>query len=218
VDIIMTNPPFGGEEEPGIRGNFPEDKQTSETALLFLQLVMRKLRRPVGGHKGGRCGIVVPNGVLFGDGVCARIKEELVTGFNLHTVVRLPKGVFNPYADIPTNILFFDRGGSTKQVWYYELALPEGRRQYTKTNPLTFEELADCIEWWHRREENGRAWRVSVNEILATGCNLDLRNPNAGRGFESLSTQELAEGIADKQQRIAQIVAEIERLVAGEEA
>src|ERR1022692_4066200 len=103
VDVIMTNPPFGGEEERGILSNFPEDKQTAETALLFLQLIMRKLRRPVGGYKAGRCGMVVPNGVLFGDGVCARIKEELLKEFNLNTIVRLPNGVFAPYTGIPTN-------------------------------------------------------------------------------------------------------------------
>src|SRR3972149_3536965 len=101
VDVIMTNPPFGGEEERGIQGNFPEDKQTSETALLFLQFIMRKLRRTVGGHSGGRCGMIVPNGVLFGDGVCARIKKELLEEFNLHTIVRLPNGVFASYTSIP---------------------------------------------------------------------------------------------------------------------
>ena len=100
VDIILTNPPFGGEEERGILSNFPEDKQTSETALLFLQLIMRKLRRP---PRPGRAGVVVPNGTLFGDGVCARIKEELLKDFNLHTIVRLPNGVFAPYTGIPTN-------------------------------------------------------------------------------------------------------------------
>lgn len=148
VDVIMTNPPFGGEEERGILGNFPEDKQTTETALLFLQLIMRKLRRPLGGQKGGRCGMVVPNGTLFGDGVCARIKEELLKEFNLHTIVRLPNGVFAPYTSIPTNLLFFDRSGPTKEIWYYEHALPEGRKNYTKTQPLRFEEFARCIAWW----------------------------------------------------------------------
>jgi type I restriction enzyme M protein len=113
VDIILTNPPFGGEEERGILSNFPEDKQTSETALLFLQLIMRKLRRL---PKPGRTGVVVPNGTLFGDGVCARIKEELLKDFNLHTIVRLPNGVFAPYTSIPTNLMFFDRSGPTKQV------------------------------------------------------------------------------------------------------
>ena len=117
VDIIMTNPPFGGEEERGILSNFPEDKQTAETALLFLQLIMRKLRRPVGGSKSGRCGMVVPDGVLFGDGICARIKEELLKEFNLHTIVRLPNGVFSPYTNIQTNLFFFDRSIMYPENW-----------------------------------------------------------------------------------------------------
>jgi type I restriction enzyme M protein len=137
VDVILTNPPFGGEEEAGIKANFPADMQTSETALLFLQLIMRKLRRPVGGAKPGRAGMVVPNGTLFGDGVCARIKEHLLKEFNLHTIVRLPNGVFAPYTGIPTNLLFFDRSGPTKDIWYYEIPLPEGRKNYTKTKPYS---------------------------------------------------------------------------------
>ena len=157
VDVIMTNPPFGGEEERGILSNFPEDKQTAETALLFLQLIMRRLRRPVGGAKPGRCGMVVPNGVLFGDGVCARIKKELLEEFNLHTIVRLPNGVFAPYTSIPTNLLFFDRSGPTKEIWYYEEPLPEGRKQYTKTQPIQFEEFTECLAWWKKREVNERA-------------------------------------------------------------
>ena len=116
VDVILTNPPFGGEEEKGIQGNFPEDRQTAETALLFLQLIMRKLRRqPTPAGRPARAAVVVPNGTLFGDGVCARIKEELLKEFNLHTIVRLPNGVFSPYTPIPTNILFFDRSGPTKK-------------------------------------------------------------------------------------------------------
>src|SRR3990170_3706451 len=157
VDIVLTNPPFGGEEERGILSNFPEDKQTSETALLFLQLIMRKLRRQ---PKPGRAGVVVPNGTLFGDGVCARIKEELLKDFNLHTIVRLPNGVFAPYTGIPTNLLFFERGRSTKEVWYYEHPLPEGRKNYTKTQPIQFEEFAPCQAWWGDRVENEHAWRV----------------------------------------------------------
>src|ERR1051326_7262848 len=186
VDIIMTNPPFGGEEERGILSNFPDDKQTAETALLFLQLIMRKLRRPVGGSKGGRCGMVVPNGVLFGDGVCARIKEELLKEFNLHTIVRLRNGVFAPYTSIPTNLLFFDRSGATKDVWYYEQPLPEGRKNYTKTATLQFEEFEPCLKWWRKREENDRAWKVPAKDILANGCNLDINNPNTKDDFEHL--------------------------------
>lgn len=153
----MTNPPFGGEEERGVINNFPEDKKTAETALLFMQLIMRKLRRP---PKPGRAAIIVPNGMLFGDGICARVKEELLANFNLHTIVRLPNGVFAPYTSIPTNLLFFDRSGPTKEIWYYELPPPTGRKQYSKTAPLQYEEFADCLAWWKTREENDRAWRI----------------------------------------------------------
>lgn len=211
VDIILTNPPFGGEEERGIQDNFPADKRTSETALLFLQLIMRKLRRQ---PKPGRAGIVVPNGTLFGDGVAARIKEELLREFNLHTIVRLPNGVFAPYTSIPTNLLFFDRSGPTREVWYYEQPMPEGRKQYTKTNPLRFEDFADCLDWWGHREENERAWRVSAQTLLANGCNLDQKNPRAKQDIEHLPPEELAESILRKEQHIAEIVADIKRVLA----
>ena len=214
VDIIMTNPPFGGEEERGILGNFPEDKQTAETTLLFLQLIMRKLRRPLGGKLAGRCGVVVPNGALFGDGVCARIKEELLKEFNLHTIVRLPNGVFAPYTGIPTNVLFFDHSGPTKDVWYYEQPLPAGRKNYTKTQPLQFEEFADCIAWWGNRVENARAWKIPAAELLANGCNLDCKNPNAKEDFEHLPPEQLADDILKKEQRIAAIMAEIKAVLA----
>jgi type I restriction enzyme M protein len=211
VDVIMTNPPFGGEEERGILSNFPDDKQTSETALLFLQLIMRKLRRPVGGSKGGRCGMVVPNGVLFGDGVSARIKEDLLKEFNLHTIVRLPNGVFAPYTSIPTNLLFFDRSGPTAEVWYYEHPLPEGRKNYTKTGPIQFEEFAKCRAWWKKREESDSAWKVSATDILADGCNLDRKNPRAKEAIH-LPPEQLVKSIREKERRIAEIMATIEEL------
>lgn len=185
VDVIITNPPFGGEEERGILANFPEDRQTAETALLFLQLIMRKLRRPSGHHEGGRCGMVVPNGVLFGDGICARIKKDLLDGFNLHTVVRLPMGVFAPYTPQPTNLLFFDRSGPTREIWYYEHPLPNGRKNYTKTQPLRFEEFAPCFSWWHQREESATAWRVSIEEVVGREYNLDIRNPRSRRALRA---------------------------------
>jgi type I restriction enzyme M protein len=213
VDVIMTNPPFGGEEERGILSNFPEDKQTSETALLFLQLIMRKLRRPDSGPKGGRCGMVVPNGVLFGDGICARIKEELLTEFNLHTIVRLPNGVFSPYTNIPTNLLFFDRSGPTKEIWYYEHSLPDGRKNYTKTAPIQFEEFAPCIGWWKSRKESERAWKISAAEILANGTNLDRKNPHAKEDVAHLPPEQVADSIAEKEQLIAEIMAEIKGLL-----
>jgi type I restriction enzyme M protein len=223
VDIILTNPPFGGEEERGILANFPKDKQTAETALLFLQLIMRKLRRnrPSGSApKGGRAAVVVPNGTLFGDGVCARIKEELLKEFNLRTIVRLPNGVFAPYTSIPTNILFFERSGPTQDVWYYEQPLPEGRKNYTKTAPIQFEEFAPLIEWWRSagqasdREENDRAWKVPAAELLANGCNLDRKNPRATGNITHLAPEQLADDILKKEQRIAQIMGEIQGLLA----
>jgi len=222
VDVILTNPPFGGEEEKGIQGNFPQDKQTSETALLFLQLIMRKLRklrRP--GFPPARTAVVVPNGTLFGDGVCARIKEELLKDFNLHTIVRLPNGVFAPYTSIPTNVLFFDRSGPTKEIWYYEQPLPNGRKQYTKTQPLQFEEFAPCLEWWNKREENDRAWKVPVAGVLKYGengsiqsVNLDLKNPRGREDITHLPPAQLAESILKKEQRIAEIVANIKGMLA----
>lgn len=167
VDVILTNPPFGGEEEVGIKANFPPNMQTAETALLFLQYIMRKLRvagAPVPGGKpatrGGRAAVVVPNGTLFGDGISAVIKEEMLKEFRLHTIVRLPQGVFAPYTDIPANLLFFERGGPTDTIWYYEQPLPEGRKKYSKTAPLQFEEFALAMAWWNAREEGPQAWKV----------------------------------------------------------
>jgi type I restriction enzyme M protein len=221
VDVILTNPPFGGEEEKGIQGNFPDDRQTSETAMLFLQLIMRKLRkvgriaRPEGPPcAASRAAVVVPNGTLFGDGVCARIKEELLKEFNLHTIVRLPNGVFAPYTGIPTNVLFFDRSGPTKQVWYYEQPLPEGRKNYTKTAPIQFEGFAPLVDWWNKRKENDHAWRVPAAELLANGCNLDRKNPRAKEDIAHLPPEQLAVDILKKEQRIAEIMGNIQKLLA----
>ena len=217
VDVILTNPPFGGEEEAGIQGNFPEDKRTSETALLFLQLIMRKLRRH---PKPGRAGVVVPNGMLFGGGVSTRIKEELLLEFNLHTIVRLPNGVFAPYTSIPTNLLFFDRTGPTSAIWYYELLLPEGRKNYTKTNPLRVEEFAECAAWWGRRQENERAWQVAAADVLSyddegnlLSANLDIKNPSAAQDFEHLPPEQLVADITAKERRIVEIMAEISQVL-----
>lgn len=159
--------------------------------------------------------MVVPNGTLFGDGLCARIKEELLKDFNLHTIVRLPNGVFAPYTSIPTNLLFFDRAHPTVDVWYYEQPLLEGRKNYTKTQPIQFEEFAGCLEWWNKREANERAWKVSASELLANGCNLDRKNPNAATDFQHLPPEQLADDILKKEQRIAAIMSEIKaQLVA----
>ncbi|MEQ1715307.1 MAG: class I SAM-dependent DNA methyltransferase [Hyphomicrobium sp.] len=216
VDVILTNPPFGGEEEKGIQGNFPADRQASETALLFLQLIMRKLKRtPTVKERYARAAVIVPNGTLFGDGVCARIKGDLLRDFNLHTIVRLPEGVFAPYTLIPTNILFFDRSGPTKAVWYYEQPLPEGRRGYTKTRPMQFDEFADCQKWWEMREENDRAWTVSADELIASGCNLDQKNLRTKVDVKHLPPEELVASIIAKEARIAELMAEIQSALRG---
>lgn len=214
VDVIVTNPPFGGEEEKGIQGNFQDGRQTSETALLFLQLIMRKLRRPGRtSDQGGRAGVVVPNGTLSGDGVAARIKQDLLEGFNLHTVVRLPNGVFAPYTPIPTNVLFFDRSGPTKEIWYYEHPLPDDRKNYTKTKPLQFEEFDRLFKWWGRRKESAHAWVVPIEEVRTNGYNLDVKNPLAPTRLEHLPPDELVENILVHEARIAEIVSGLRKLL-----
>ncbi|RPH55731.1 MAG: SAM-dependent DNA methyltransferase, partial [Chloroflexi bacterium] len=241
VDVILTNPPFGGEEEAKILGNFPADRQTTETALLFLQLIMRKLKRtptpsrppatlpqmglgfvPFGGGQGGggRAAVVVPNGTLFGDGIAARIKEDLLKNFNLHTIVRLPNGVFAPYTSIPTNLLFFETGQPTREVWYYEQSLPEGIKNYTKTRPVQFDEFLPLLDWWNNRTENERAWKVPAVDLLkydANGnllsVNLDVKNPSRAADLEHLPPAELAESIAAKEKQIAGLMEEIKRLL-----
>ena len=214
VDVILTNPPFGGEEERGIQGNFPEDRQTAETALLFLQLIMRKLKRqPTSAGRPARAAVVVPNGTLFGEGVCARIKEELLKDFNLHTVVRLPQGVFAPYTDITSNLLFFDRSGPTRTIWYYELPLPEGRKKYSKTAPLQFAALFPVVAWWKQREEGPQSWKIAANDIAANGYNLDIKNPNARAGLEHADPKELIASMRSHEADVLRMLDEIEALV-----
>jgi len=168
--------------------------------------------------------VVVPNGTLFGDGVCARIKEQLLTEFDLHTVVRLPNGVFAPYTSIPTNLLFFERGGATKEIWYYELPLPEGRKNYTKTKPLAFEEFAPLIEWWPRasRAENEHAWRVPAEDVLKhddagalQSVNLDVKNPTSAGALEHLPPEQLIDDILAKECEIITILEEMKAELAS---
>lgn len=217
VDVVLTNPPFGGEEERGILSNFPEDKQTAETALLFLQLIMRKLKR---NPKFGRAAIVVPNSFLFGDGVCARIKQELVANFNLHTIVRLPEGVFAPYTDIPTNLLFFDASGPTKEIWFYELPLPAGRKKYTKTKALQFSEFSELILWWKNRKVGPNSWVTNPNELntrdssgTTTGLNLDLKNPNGNITLDKRTSVQLIEDITNEEKSILKVAEKLTALL-----
>jgi type I restriction enzyme M protein len=171
VDVIITNPPFGGMEEDGVEKGFGAYK-TKETADLFLVLIMHLLR------DGGRAAMVLPDGTLFGEGVKTRIKEKLLTECDLHTVVRLPNGVFNPYTGIKTNLLFFTKGRPTREVWYYEHPYPPGYKSYSKTKPIRLEEFQPERDWWHAREETPQAWRVSADEIAAANYNLDFKNPH----------------------------------------
>jgi len=173
VDVIVTNPPFGGMEEDGIESNFPAEFRTRSTAELFLVLLM-KLLKP-----GGRAGIVLPDGTLFGEGVMTRIKEELLKECNLHTLVRLPKTVFAPYTSIATNLLFFTKGEPTTEVWYYEHRLPNGVKAYNKGKPIRIEEFEPERKWWNKRVENEFAWRVGLDQIKAGNFNLDLKNPRS---------------------------------------
>jgi len=204
VDAVLTNPPFGGEEEKSIQTNFPADKQTAETVWLFLQLVIRRLKN------GGRCGIVVPNGLLFGGGVGTRVKQQLVTECNLHTVVRLPAGVFEPYTAIPTNLLFFEKTGRTEAVWFFEIPPPEGRKKYSKTKPLRFAEFDECKEWWSDRKEGERAWRVPIAEIEANEFNLDLRNPHRPDDLVHRPPRQLLTELIECEQEILAALTELQ--------
>jgi type I restriction enzyme M protein len=177
VDIVLTNPPFGGREEDGIESNFPAQFRTRETADLFLALIVRLLK------KDGRAAVVLPDGSLFGEGVKTRLKEHLMEECNLHTIVRLPNSVFRPYASIGTNLLFFEKGAPTRDIWFWEHRVPEGQKAYSMTRPIRFEHLQGCIDWWggpqrKGREETSQAWKVTAEEVKARGYNLDIKNPH----------------------------------------
>lgn len=177
VDIILANPPFGGREEDGIESNFPTHFRTKETADLFLALFIRLLR------PGGRAAVVLPDGSLFGDGIKARLKEHLLEECNLHTIVRLPNSVFKPYATIGTNLLFFEKGLPTKDIWYYEHRVPEGQKAYSMTKPIRIEHMEGCVDWWggvarKERVETPQAWKVDVEYVKARGYDLDIKNPH----------------------------------------
>jgi type I restriction enzyme M protein len=172
VDIIVTNPPFGGVEEDGIENNFPSEFRTRETADLFLVLVVELLK------PGGRAAIVLPDGTLFGEGIKSRIKKKLLEECNLHTIVRLPKSVFSPYTGIATNVLFLTKGEPTKEVWYYEHTLPKGVKAYNKSRPMKLSEFNEEKSWWENREETEYAWKVDIEDIRANNFNLDRKNPN----------------------------------------
>lgn len=186
VDVVISNPPFGGTEEDGIEKNFPSEYQTRETADLFLQYIIEVL------NEKGRAAVVLPDGTLFGEGVKTKIKKLLLDECNLHTLVRLPNSVFAPYTSIRTNILFFEKGKPTKDIWYYEVPLPNGVKAFNKTKPMKLTDFDACADWWgegksinaktkrKNRQENEQAWKVSIDDIIERNYNLDIKNPHVG--------------------------------------
>jgi len=173
-NIVLMNPPYGGNEKDSVKINFPVDLRSSETADLFITVIMYRLK------KDGQAGIILPDGFLFGtDNAKVAIKEKLLKEFNLHTVIRLPHSVFAPYTSITTNILFFDKTGETKETWFYRMDMPDGYKNFSKTKPMKLEHFAPVVEWWNDRKEiiidgNDKARKYSVSEIIERGYNIDL--------------------------------------------
>ncbi|MBF6650429.1 class I SAM-dependent DNA methyltransferase [Methylobacter sp. BlB1] len=205
VDVIVTNPPFGGQEEDGIESNFPQALRTRETADLFMTLIIHLLK------DGGRAAVVLPDGFLFGEGMKTRLKEKLLAECNLHTIVRLPNGVFNPYTGIKTNLLFFTKGTPTQNIWFYEHPYPEGVKSYNKTKPMRFAEFQTEIDWWGSesdgfaaRQITEQAWQVNIDDIKARNYNLDIKNPHIGEQI-SHDPDELLLQYANEMKEIAEL-------------
>ena len=185
VDVILANPPFGASVSDGVETNYPAQFRTTESADLFLLLMIRYLR------DGGRAAIVLPDGSLTGDGVKQRIRQEFLEQCNVHTIVRLPNSVFQPYASVATNLLFFTKGEPTKEIFYWEHKLPEGQKSYSKTKPIQKKEFDSLKAWWNNRLENEQAWKVGIDVLKNNGYNLDIKNPFVKEEETSYSTQEL---------------------------
>ena len=191
-DVIIMNPPYGGVEESSIQNNFPVELRTSETADLFMALIIYRLKQ------NGRCGVILPDGFLFGtDNAKVAIKKKLLEECNLHTIIRLPGGVFAPYTSISTNILFFDKSGPTQETWYYEHQVGYGTKTYSKTKPIRHNDFKNEREWWNNREENEVAWKVSIDEIIANNYNLDFKNPAKAQEEVLLSSEEYVEHLKE---------------------
>lgn len=196
VDVILTNPPFAGEEEKGILNNFPENKRSAETAWLFLQLIMRKLKRVKPDSKGGRAAVVVPDSTLFDTtGIATRIKQDLLSSFNLHTIVRFPKGIFEPYTDIETNILFFNSEGPTEKIDYFQIKPPIGKKNFTKTNSINITYFEEIKSWFQNREANDQAWSVNISDLDWNSLNLDIKNPKSFLENQNRDTKSLLENL-----------------------
>ena len=209
VDVILANPPFGASVSDGVETNYPAQFRTTESADLFLLLMIRYLR------DGGRAAIVLPDGSLTGDGVKQRIREEFLTQCNVHTIVRLPNSVFQPYASVATNLLFFTKGEPTKEIWYWEHKLPEGQKSYSKTKPIQKSEFASLKEWWGKRVENEQAWKVPVEKIAENGWNLDIKNPFVKEEEVTHTTVELLDKLSVSFKKSDELIAELRNGLAG---
>ena len=187
VEVILANPPFGGIVANGNESNFPQNFRTKESADLFLIMMIHLLKN------GGRAGIVLPDGSLTGEGVKQRVRERLLTECNLHTIIRLPNSVFQPYATVATNLLFFTKGTATKDVWYYEHRLPEGQKSYSKTKTIQAKEFEPIKAWWTNRAESDICWKVPIKTIIERGYDLDIKNPNKQEETHEYNSAELME-------------------------
>lgn len=204
VDAVVANPPFGGVVADGVEKNFPTKYRTKATELLFLVLIVHLLK------DNGRAGLVLPEGTLSNEGIVnTEIKKHLLTSCNLHTVIRLPQGVFSPYAGINTNLLFFTKGTPTQEIWYYHMPLPDGLRQYTKGRPIKYSEFDSVREWWNSREENEYAHKVSIKKIEERNYNLDIKNPNGVDDAQLLNSKEIKERILRYQEQIAKLMKDL---------
>jgi type I restriction enzyme M protein len=215
-DVIITNPPFGGQEESTIAKNLPDKMQTTDTALAFLLFIMESLK------KNGRCGVILPNGPLFAGGVAGKIKEVILKNFNLHTIIRLPETVFEPYTTIATNVLFFDKTKPTKEIWYYQMKVDERLRgatraknpKYTKSNPIMYEDFAEILKWIKKKTPNENAWKVSVKDIADN--NLDIKNPNDVEESIDLAPHELIDNIMADEAKTMKLLQEVKDLIKKE--
>lgn len=205
VDVILANPPFGASVTDGVETNFPQNFRTTESADLFLMLMIRYLK------DGGRAGIVLPDGSLTGDGVKQRIRQHLLENCNLHTIVRLPNSVFQPYASVATNLLFFEKGKPTKEIWYWEHKLPEGVKAYNKTKPIHKSEFDGLKKWWKKRKENEQAWKVSIDTIASSGYNLDIKNPHTPKDTQTHTSAELVTMLHDSFRKSDELLAKLKK-------
>jgi type I restriction enzyme M protein len=205
VDVILANPPFGATIADGVETNFPATFRCKESADLFIVLFIQLLK------PGGRCAIVLPDGCITGDGYKERIREKLLADCNLHTIVRLPQSTFHP-ATVSTNLLFFEKGTPTKEIWYYEHRLPEGQKSYSKTKGIQFSEFAPMIKWWNKRKKSDVAWKVKV-EDLKRGFDLDAKNPHREDEEKDLSASEVLSRLNASIQTTHKLLAELQRQI-----